>query len=344
MDKISENFFRDLLAHTDDLSEYVDSLYNSGDFSKKDLNYVFGYLKRQGLIACEYADNRAWFVDITFAGKHYFDDRGELMEKEYMKKEKLPLIFISHSSKNKEQVKMLAELLCSINLIPQKDIFCSSLPGYDIPLESENRIFDFLRDKFLECDIHVFFVHSSEYYASPVSLNEMGAAWVLKSRATSFLLPGFEFGDMKGVVSSDKIAIKLDNDRNEVKDKLNQLRKLLEKEFRLDPIPDVVWEDARDKFIDRINVAKKQLSEKAFDLLEKIAKVSSGDLHISEDLSLGMSIQVGEELIVSETSNRREYAIWDAALKECVRHGYLEQRNRYTYVMTQAGYEYMDRS
>ena len=239
MDKIYENFFRDLLTHIDDLSKYVDSLYNSGEFSEDELNQIFGDLQRQGLLVCEYGDDRAWNVDITFAGKHYFDDRGELVEKEYTKKEKLPLIFISHSSKNKEQVKMLAELLCSINLIPQKDVFCSSLPGYDIPLGSENRIFDFLRDKFLKCDIHVFFVHSSEYYASPVSLNEMGAAWVLKSRATSFLLPGFEFGDMRGVVNSDKIAIKLDNDRNEVKDKLNQLRKSLEKEFSLDPIPDV---------------------------------------------------------------------------------------------------------
>lgn len=47
-----------------------------------------------------------------------------------MNGEKKSLIFISYSSENKEQVKLLANLLCTINLIPKEDIFCSSLPGY----------------------------------------------------------------------------------------------------------------------------------------------------------------------------------------------------------------------
>lgn len=174
-------------------------------------------------------------------------------ERENVNKGKKPLIFISHSSKNKEQVKLLAELLRTINMIPRKDIFCSSLPGYDIPIDTEDQILDFLRDRFLEYEVHVFFIHSAEYYESAVSLNEMGAVWVLKSKATSFLLPGFEFSDMKGVINGDKIAIKVDNDVMEVKDKLNQLRKTLVEEFGLDQVPDITWEAARDKFIDEIN-------------------------------------------------------------------------------------------
>ena len=82
---------------------------------------------------------------------------------------KKPLIFISHSSKNKDQVAKIADLLRSINLSPRRDIFCSSLPGYGIP--NGANIFDFLRERFLNYDLHIIFVHSPEYYESPVSLN-----------------------------------------------------------------------------------------------------------------------------------------------------------------------------
>lgn len=84
----------------------------------------------------------------------------------------------------------------------------------------------------------------------------MGVAWALKSKATSFLLPGFDFSDMKGVINGDRIAIKLDHDITEVKDKLNQLRKMLVEEFTLVPIPDITWEQARDNFIEEINRPK----------------------------------------------------------------------------------------
>lgn len=190
--------------------------------------------------------------------KYYPEDEQNYQEEasENMNKGKKPLIFISHSSKNREQVKLIVELLRAINMLPQQDVFCSSLPGYDIPINTDYRIFDFLRSRFLEYNIHVFFIHSAEYYASAVSLNEMGAAWALKSKATSFLLPGFEFSDMKGVINGDRIAIKVDNDVIEVKDKLNQLRDALVSEFELAPVPNITWEQARDKFIEEIKRPK----------------------------------------------------------------------------------------
>lgn len=81
----------------------------------------------------------------------------------------------------------------------------------------------------------------------------MGAAWVLRANATSLLLPGFDFSGMKGVIGSDCIAIKLDGDRSEVKDRLNQLRRELESEFDISDNEDIIWEEARDKFISEIN-------------------------------------------------------------------------------------------
>lgn len=190
--------------------------------------------------------------------KYYPNDEKESIEGQVESEvniEKKPLIFISHSSNNKDQAKLLVDMMCAINMKPD-DIFCSSLPGYDIPIDSEYPIFEFLRTRFLEYNIHVIFLHSKDYYASAVSLNEMGAAWALKTRATSFLMPGFDFSDMSGVINGDKIAIKVDHDIIEVKDKLNQFRKILIDEFKLQSIPDIIWEQARDKFIEEINCPK----------------------------------------------------------------------------------------
>ena len=187
--------------------------------------------------------------------KYYPDEKETISEETVhnMGISKKPLIFISHSSANKDQVKLLVDMMRAINMQPG-DVFCSSLPGYDIPIDTN--IFDFLRTRFLEYDLHVIFIHSADYYKSPVSLNEMGAAWALKTKATSFLVPGFGFSDMKGVINGDRISTKLDNDVNEVKDKLNQFRRLLVEEFNLAPVPDITWEEARDKFIEETNRPK----------------------------------------------------------------------------------------
>ena len=163
-----------------------------------------------------------------------------------MLEKKPPKIFISHSSRDKAYVSKLVELLDGMGL-DQTQVFCSSLPGYDIPIDIN--IFDYLRNQFLSYDLHVFFIHSKNYYQSAVSLNEMGAAWALKTEYSSLLLPGFGFGEMAGVVNSQAIAIKLDNDEVEVKDKLNQLYAKLIEEFGLTRKTDVIWEQKRDRFI-----------------------------------------------------------------------------------------------
>lgn len=38
-------------------------------------------LKRESLIVYNYADNRAWVSQITYEGKHYFDDKKQLADK-----------------------------------------------------------------------------------------------------------------------------------------------------------------------------------------------------------------------------------------------------------------------
>ena len=196
-------------------------------------------------------------------------------------------------------------------------------------------------------------MHSPEYYESAVSLNEMGAAWVLKSNATSLLLPGFDFSGMKGVIGSDSIAIKLDGDQSEVKDRLNQLRRELEAEFNIPDNEDIIWEDARDKFIREINdptLEKKDnttpasvtITEEMKQLLRKVAAVPEGQIMTGFNFESGTYIQIGGEVVAKEYPDRRQYAIWDEALNACLHANYIERKSDAIYVITNAGYKVVE--
>ena len=287
--------------------------------------------------------------------KYYPEEKTELehsqLQGDILDMKKKPLIFISHSSENKAQVAKIADLLRSINLSPRRDIFCSSLPGYGIP--NGANIFEFLRKRFVDYDLHIIFVHSPEYYESPVCLNEMGAAWVLRANATSLLLPGFDFSGMKGVIGSDCIAIKLDGDRSEVKDRLNQLRRELEAEFDISDNEDIIWEEARDKFIreindpalgkqDNITPASIAVTEEMKQLLKKVAAVPEGQILIDADWESGTYIQIGSEVVAKEYPDRRQYAIWDEALNACLRAKYIERKSNAICVITNAGYKVIE--
>lgn len=192
---------------------------------------------------------------------------------------KQPKIFISHSSKDKDYVTRIVSLLDDMGLHPGQ-IFCSSLPGYDIPIDIN--IFDYLRAQFREFSLHVMIIHSDNYYQSSVSLNEMGAAWVLRSNCTSFLLPGFQFDQMTGVVNSDTIAIKLDSDETEVKDKLNQFYSTIATEFSVAKKPDIIWEQKRNSFITGIKSVTAERKTARESVESDTAQTPDNDIEILE--------------------------------------------------------------
>lgn len=77
-------------------------------------------------------------------------------------------------------------------------------------------------------------------------------------------------------------------------------------------------------------------------LLKKIAATNDGILLTPFNLENGVSIQVGKEIIASEYPNRRNYTKWDAILKNCINWGYIEQKNKDVYALTNLGYKYVD--
>lgn len=158
------------------------------------------------------------------------------------------------------------------------------------------------------------------------------------------------FSGMKGVIGSDCIAIKLDADRSEVKDRLNQLRRELESEFDISDNEDIIWEEARDKFIREINsdVSTKNeniSSESALitgemkQLLRKAAAVPDGQILVDSDLESGTYIQIGSEVVAKEYPDRRQYAVWEEALSACLQAKYIERKSESICVITNAGYK-----
>ena len=166
---------------------------------------------------------------------------------------KTPMVFVSHSAKDKRFVEALVDLLESLGFTSE-NLFCSSIDGYGIPLS--NDIFETLRALFSEHDLYVIFIHSPRYYSSEISLNEMGAAWVLRTDFCSILTNDMEFSGMKGVVNANSISIKVDSE--EAPARLTELKDQLSKKFNLIPIDQTKWERKRKGFLDIVKTIKSE--------------------------------------------------------------------------------------
>lgn len=167
-----------------------------------------------------------------------------------------PMIFISHASADKPFVESLVRLLEGIGF-DESNLFCSSIPEYGIAL-NEN-IFDKLLSLFRERDLYVLFIHSPRYYTRPVCLNEMGAAWALKSEYYSILTKDMSYDMMSGVVTSDRIAIKVDAD--DARARMTQLFESLKSTFSINNVSPIKWERLREVFLLEVNAIQPSLPE-----------------------------------------------------------------------------------
>lgn len=266
--------------------------------------------------------------------------------------QKQPKIFISHSSKDAEYAIRFTELFDSIGL-NREQIFCSSVPGYNIPIDKD--IFEYLREQFEQNDLYVIFLLSHNYYESIICLNEMGAAWALKSRSTTILLPGFNFDEIEGVVSKNKIAIKLTIEGDDIKDKLNQLYENIIEEFGLTGKVDIIWEKKRAKFLDGILKIKDNrnsdlhrkykilISPEAEEILREVVISHKDEIIITKTLQSGKSIQYGYKCH-SESEGQREFSKWDGAVDELIKLGFIKafDKKHEIFKFTREGYYYLD--
>lgn len=161
---------------------------------------------------------------------------------------KSPMIFISHASADKIFVEALVHLLEAIGF-DESNLFCSSIPEYGIALG--DNIYEKLLNLFREKELHVIFIHSPRYYTRPICLNEMGAAWVLKTEYYSILTNDMTFDMMNGVVSSHCVGIKVDAE--DAPARLNELLDKLRDKFSLHPVSQTKWERLRNEFLSKVN-------------------------------------------------------------------------------------------
>lgn len=275
-------------------------------------------------------------------------------------------IFISHSSKDKEYVEAIIGLLESVGLT-EGQIICSSIPPYNIPLDRD--IYDWLVSEFRYSDLHVFFILSSNYYESVDSMNEMGASWAMKNEWTGFLLPGFDFSQIKGCINKSQICIKLDNQDNQILDQLLlELRENLISEFNLYGISEALWNRKKNEFLDKISSISQSKTKNTVDnrLIQKVAfrnvNTPTADFVIPPDQALllvyaanndgqiiysithsGIQISTGGKEFVSNQSPR-EIARWKDVLQNLVVNKLIETvgLSGQIYSVTNIGYKYAD--
>lgn len=166
-----------------------------------------------------------------------------------LQKDKPYKVFISHSGKDTAFVNELVKLLEFLGVDTSDKLLCSSIKGYQIPMSED--FAEYIMKQFYEYNLFVIIVHSRNYYSSTYSLNEMGAAWVLKTDFFSFLVKGFEFKDMNGVINDRTISVKVDQD--DAKARLDELKDKLVPLFKQTGLNSTRWETLRDEFLAKVN-------------------------------------------------------------------------------------------
>ena len=259
------------------------------------------------------------------------------------------MVFISHSSKDKDFAEALVVLLEDMGF-DSSNLFCSSIDGYGIGLSED--IFDTLRSLFNEHSLYVIFIHSPRYYKSAVSLNEMGAAWVLRTDFCSFLTTDMDFSQMNGVVNSNTISIKVDG--ADAPARLNELKEKLIAMFSLNAMDGTKWERKRQAFLDKVLTI--QYANESDDEEETIIDLSEAEIQILKDwtasdmrVSMQQTYRGGRKVYYLgksyEVIGAEEHAEWEAFFERLVAFGFVEQiidKNGYPqYKLKKAAYDYV---
>lgn len=182
-----------------------------------------------------------------------------------LEKDKPFKVFISHSGDDVAFVNELVKLLEFLGVDTPQKLLCSSIIGYQIPTSED--FAEYILKQFYDYNLFVIIVHSHNYYSSPYCLNEMGAAWVLKTGFFSFLVKGFEYNDMEGVINQRAISVKVDVD--DAGARLNVLKNKLVSLFKPQGVNESRWETLRDEFLEKVNT------------LQSSTDIASGDLFLS---------------------------------------------------------------
>lgn len=234
------------------------------------LKCYFGEEKNSPLYEFHLSETNKWFsfkdfgvrcMDANLTTLRSYIERIDVIKVPHLKEKQDKIIvsedkpfkvFISHSSEDIAFVKELVKLLEFLGVDSSEKLLCSSIEGYQIPTSED--FAEYILKQFYDYNLFVIIIHSHNYYSSPYSLNEMGAAWVLKTDFYSFLVKGFEYNDMEGVIDQRKIAVKVD--ATDAGARLNELKNKLVPLFKPQGVDESRWEMLRDEFLKKVRDLK----------------------------------------------------------------------------------------
>ncbi len=153
-------------------------------------------------------------------------------------------IFVSHAARDEEFVEDFVDLLqVGVGVHPD-DIFCSSLPGMNIP--TGTAFVEYIKTKIAKPEL-VLLIVSPEFLKSQFCNNEVGASWALSLPIHPLLVPPLDYSEVRGVLAGTQVG-KLND-----KESLNELRDDLTEKLGLNPFRTNHWERKRDKFLSALN-------------------------------------------------------------------------------------------
>jgi hypothetical protein len=152
-------------------------------------------------------------------------------------------IFISHAAKDEALVEEFVDLLqVGVGVHPD-DIFCSSLPGMNIPTGAD--FITYIKTQVKNPDL-VLLMISPEFLKSQFCHHEAGASWALSLPIFPIIVPPLDYADVRGVLAGSQ-SVKLGD-----KESLNDLRDDITEKLGLNPYRTSHWERKRDKFLARL--------------------------------------------------------------------------------------------
>lgn len=222
----------------EDLPNFAENFVNSND-TYSDILYFIDSLKLL----------RSKLID-----ENEHDKQNTIVPCDNERKNKYPLIFLSHKSNDKEYGDALRDFIIGLG-VKNDQLIYTSHQLHKIPIDVN--IFEYLKSN-MNKDIYMIFLWSNEYLESPACLNEMGAAWVLQSDYSNIYVPDFSFSNPKYyecAVDKNKMGIILNGDNGcrtamiELKNKILRLFDLKVNEKEADYL--------LNNFIDKIKSIKK---------------------------------------------------------------------------------------
>lgn len=162
---------------------------------------------------------------------HFHDEFTEMPSKQDSLA-RYPMVFISHSSKDKDIISSFVEQILRLGLgLTPDDIAYTSEESFGV--EPGENIAKYIHENISGATV-VLLMISSNYRQSEVCLNEMGAAWALGKKCISVVLPAADFSYL-GWLSSLEKAVQLCNKSqlDSLSDKLAELLQIdLRKRFK----------------------------------------------------------------------------------------------------------------